>query len=69
MSLLECKVPWLLVAVGIKLFIEWFKSYHDNKIDDVGRQGKIELDTKLLNEEVDTKNKLFRERLTLLQNR
>ena len=33
--------------------MEWFKSYHDNKIDDVGRQGKIELGTKLHDNKID----------------
>ena len=59
----------LLVALGIKLFVKWFKSYHGNKIDNMGAQAKRHLDSKLLNEEVDIKNKLFHERLGLLQNK
>lgn len=59
----------LHVASGIKLFVEWFKSYHGNKIDNEGRKAKIELDTKLLNEEVDEKNKLFHERIRLLRDK
>ena len=55
------------VASGIKLFVEWFKIYHGNKIDNKRRAAKKELDNKLLNQEIDDKNKLFYERLQLLQ--
>ena len=55
------------VASGIKLFVEWFKIYHGNKMDDKLRTAKKELDTKLLNQEIDDKNKQFHERLQLLQ--
>ena len=55
------------IASGIKLFVEWFKIYHSNKMDNKRRAAKKELDTKLLNQEIDDKNKQFNERLKLLQ--
>lgn len=49
--------------------MEWFKNYHGNTIDNMGEEAKRQLDNKLLNEEVDIKNKLFHERLGLLQDK
>ena len=57
----------VIVASGIKLFVEWFKIYHGNKVDNKRRDAKKELDTKLLNQEIDDKNKQFHERLKSLE--
>ena len=59
----------LHVASGIKLFVEWFKSYHGSKINSEGGRAKLELDTKLLNQEIDERNKLFHKRIGLLRDK
>ena len=49
--------------------MDWFKVYHGNKRDNKRRNTKKDLDTKLLNQEIDDKNQQFHKRLEALQDK
>lgn len=62
-----------IVTSGIKLFVKWFKNYHSSNMNKMNykrnQKAKTELDTKLLNQEVDHKNEVFHKRHRLLRNK
>ena len=51
--------------------MEWFKSYNDGSkvVNKGGSKAKVELDAKLLNQEIDDRNKIYYERLKLLKDK